>query len=172
MRRKALRSGTRPFLPGVEEKNFRYYPGCLRYLKSRGASFFNDIVEGTKLLRSQVEESLAELVAQGLVVSDSFTGLRALLTPSHRKTNAAARRKHRQPTYDMATAGRWSILQRSAGIADVPSATGRRGLAEELEWEAERQAHVSALQSGKAAARMPVVTAVSYAERRKDRAHY
>ncbi|MDQ3473177.1 MAG: ATP-dependent DNA helicase, partial [Acidobacteriota bacterium] len=89
------------------------------YLKTRGASFFNDIVEGAKLLRSQVEESLAELVAQGLVVSDSFTGLRALLTPSHRKTNAAARRKHRQPVYDMATAGRWSILERGNGIADV-----------------------------------------------------
>ena len=84
------------------------------YLKTRGASFFNDTVEGTKLLRSQVEESLAELVAQGLVVSDSFTGLRALLTPSHRKTNAAARRKHRQPVYEMATAGRWSILERNS----------------------------------------------------------
>jgi ATP-dependent Lhr-like helicase len=90
------------------------------YLQARGASFFNDIVDGAKLLRSQVEESLAELVAQGLVVSDSFTGLRALLTPSHRKTNAAARRKHRQPVYDMATAGRWSILERGSGDAVDP----------------------------------------------------
>ena len=56
------------------------------YLSTRGASFFHDIVEGTKLLRSQVEESLAELVAHGLITSDSFTGLRALLTPSNRKT--------------------------------------------------------------------------------------
>ncbi|MGI8919833.1 MAG: Lhr family helicase [Pyrinomonadaceae bacterium] len=101
------------------------------YLKTRGASFFNDIVEGAKLLRSQVEESLAELVAQGLVVSDSFTGLRALLTPSHRKTNAAARRKHRQPVYDMATAGRWSILERRNGIADVSSANAKRAPAEQ-----------------------------------------
>ena len=73
--------------------------------------FFTDIVENTKLLRSQVEESLAELVANGVVVSDSFTGLRALLTPGSKKTQAAARRKHRQPVYDMASAGRWSILQ-------------------------------------------------------------
>ncbi len=80
---------------------------------SRGASFFTDIVENTKLLRSQVEEALAELVANGVVVSDSFAGLRALLTPGSRKTQAAARRKHRQPVYDMASAGRWSILQRS-----------------------------------------------------------
>ena len=49
----------------------------LEYLRDRGASFFTDIVENTRLLRSQVEESLAELVANGVVVSDSFTGLRA-----------------------------------------------------------------------------------------------
>jgi ATP-dependent helicase Lhr and Lhr-like helicase len=81
------------------------------YLSLRGASFFTDIVENTKLLRSQVEEALAELVANGVVVSDSFAGLRALLTPGSRKTQAAARRKHRQPVYDMGSAGRWSILQ-------------------------------------------------------------
>ena len=82
------------------------------YLAMRGASFFTDIVENTKLLRSQVEEALADLVANGVVVSDSFAGLRALLTPGSRKTQAAARRKHRQPVYDMVSAGRWSILQR------------------------------------------------------------
>jgi len=83
------------------------------YLAMRGASFFTDIVDNTKLLRSQVEEALAELVANGVVVSDSFAGLRALLTPGSRKTQAASRRKHRQPVYDMVSAGRWSILQRS-----------------------------------------------------------
>jgi ATP-dependent Lhr-like helicase len=91
------------------------------YLQMRGASFFTDIVENTKLLRSQVEESLAELVANGVVVSDSFAGLRALLTPGSKKTQAAARRKHRQPVYDMASAGRWSILHRN----EEPAATGR-----------------------------------------------
>ncbi len=90
------------------------------YLTTRGASFFSDIVDGTRLLRAQVEESLAELVANGLVISDSFTGLRALLTPSSRKTQAAARRKHRQPTYEMSSAGRWSLLNREAGQAFVP----------------------------------------------------
>lgn len=87
------------------------------YLTSRGASFFTDVVENTELLRSQVEEALAELVAAGVVVSDSFTGLRALLTPGSRKTQAAAKRKHRQPVYDMASAGRWSILKRSSPVS-------------------------------------------------------
>ena len=94
------------------------------YLQNRGASFFTDIVDGTRLLRSQVEESLAELVAAGLVVSDSFTGLRALLTPGSRKTQAAARRKHRQPVYDMASAGRWSIINRTRQT-DVAAGSSR-----------------------------------------------
>jgi ATP-dependent Lhr-like helicase len=98
------------------------------YLNTRGASFFTDIVENTKLLRSQVEEALAELVANGIVVSDSFAGLRALLTPGSRKTQAAARRKHRQPIYEMASAGRWSILQRTT------SAQNETALTEEVAW--------------------------------------
>jgi ATP-dependent Lhr-like helicase len=95
------------------------------YLATRGASFFTDLVEGTKLLRSQVEEALAELVANGLVVSDSFAGLRALLTPSSRKTQAASRRKHRQPVYEMSSAGRWSLLNR-VGQAFLPVTSGGR----------------------------------------------
>jgi ATP-dependent Lhr-like helicase len=90
------------------------------YLATRGASFFTDIVEGTRLLRSQVEESLGELVANGLVISDSFAGLRALLTPGSRKTQAASRRKHRQPVYEMSSAGRWSLLNRQVGQAFLP----------------------------------------------------
>ncbi|MCM3905320.1 MAG: DEAD/DEAH box helicase [Pyrinomonadaceae bacterium] len=100
--------------PVVEEMTFSTVTQQVYdYLKTRGASFFSDIVEGTKLLRSQVEEALADLVANGLVVSDSFTGLRALLTPSHRKTQAAARRKRREAVYEMSSAGRWSIVNRS-----------------------------------------------------------
>jgi ATP-dependent Lhr-like helicase len=95
------------------------------YLKQRGASFFTDIAENTKLLRSQVEDSLAELVANGVVVSDSFSGLRALLTPGSKKTQAAARRKQRQGVYDMASAGRWSILHRDEVQTDARSSTAK-----------------------------------------------
>jgi ATP-dependent Lhr-like helicase len=110
--------------PSLNELEFSTTTRAVRdYLATRGASFFTDIVEGTKLLRSQVEESLAELVANGLVISDSFAGLRALLTPSSRKTQAAAKRKHRQATYEMSSAGRWSLLQRNAGNADILSTT-------------------------------------------------
>src|SRR5262245_35278930 len=46
------------------------------FIQENGASFFDELVEGTHLLRTQVEEGLAELVALGLVTSDSFAGLR------------------------------------------------------------------------------------------------
>jgi hypothetical protein len=72
------------------------------------------------MLRAQVEEALAELVANGLVISDSFAGLRALLTPASRRTQAAARRKHRQPVYEMSSAGRWSLLDRNPSSTAPP----------------------------------------------------
>jgi ATP-dependent Lhr-like helicase len=128
MRRKNLAIWNSVFpQPSLNELGFSTTTAAVHdYLTTRGASFFSDIVEGTRLLRAQVEEALAELVANGLVISDSFTGLRALLTPSSRKTQAAARRKHRQPTYEMSSAGRWSLLNRQVGQAFqlVPSATG------------------------------------------------
>jgi ATP-dependent Lhr-like helicase len=111
--------------PVIEEMTFSTVTqDVYDYLKTRGASFFSDIVEGTKLLRSQVEESLADLVSSGLVVSDSFTGLRALLTPSHRKTQAAARRKRREAVYEMSSAGRWSIINRMSEPQVVTTGSG------------------------------------------------
>jgi ATP-dependent helicase Lhr and Lhr-like helicase len=82
------------------------------YLVSGGASFFTDLVEGVSLLETQIEEALGELVACGLVTADSFTGLRALLTPSNKRTNASTKRKRREAVYAMSSAGRWSLLSR------------------------------------------------------------
>src|SRR5207249_1153932 len=57
----------------------------LEALDERGASFFGDLTNATGLLRTEVEKGLGELVAWGLVTSDSFAGLRALLVPSDRR---------------------------------------------------------------------------------------
>src|ERR1041384_1207726 len=82
------------------------------YLKEHGASFFVDIVSGTELLPSMVEEALGELVFRGLITADSFTGLRALLTPLSKTTSRAieSRRRRRKPVYSMDEAGRWAIV--------------------------------------------------------------
>ena len=82
-------------------------------LAAQGALFFDEIAEATRLLRPQAEEALAELVALGLVTSDSFAGLRALLVPSgQRKPLAGARRRGRVLSYDIASGGRWALTRR------------------------------------------------------------
>ena len=82
-------------------------------IREHGASFFDELVEGTGLLRNQVEEALAELVALGLVNSDSFGGLRALLVPSDRRRPIAiGRRRRRTVTFGMEDAGRWALARR------------------------------------------------------------
>jgi ATP-dependent Lhr-like helicase len=75
-------------------------------IRQYGASFFDELVEGTGLLRPQVEEALGELVALGMVTSDSFAGLRALL----RKPASGARR--RTTMFAMESAGRWALARR------------------------------------------------------------
>jgi ATP-dependent helicase Lhr and Lhr-like helicase len=83
------------------------------YIRAHGASFFHELVDGTGLLRSEVEEALAELVALGLVSSDSFGGLRALLVPSgERRPIASGRRRRRTVAFGMEDAGRWALARR------------------------------------------------------------
>ena len=93
-------------------------------LAGRGALFFDELADATRLLRSQLEEALAELVALGLIASDSFAGLRALLTPTgKRKPIAGAARRGRILPFGIESGGRWSIVRRAqAQAADDRSA--------------------------------------------------
>ncbi len=95
-------------------------------LQSGGALFFSELVSRTdkSVLPSQVEEALSQLAALGLVTSDSFDGLRALLVPSNKRptfgrNTAKPRRRIRLASIEFA--GRWSLLPRSGGF---PAATG------------------------------------------------
>ena len=67
-------------------------------LQKRGASFFNELVNTTRLLPAFVERALAELAGAGLATADSFAGLRALLAPPEKRRALVE------------TAGRWSLL--------------------------------------------------------------
>jgi ATP-dependent Lhr-like helicase len=85
-------------------------------IEEHGASFFDELIDASGLLRSQVEDALAELVALGLVTSDSFGGLRALLVPSNERRPGfnGRRRRHRKPVYSVDSAGRWALVRRPA----------------------------------------------------------
>lgn len=76
-------------------------------LAARGAMFFVDLVRATGLLRTRVEQGLAELVAAGLVTADRFAGLRALLTPAARRESFS--RPVRAASASLDAAGRWSL---------------------------------------------------------------
>ena len=94
-------------------------------LQSGGALFFSELVNRSGLLPSQVEEALSQLAALGLVTSDSFDGLRALLVPSNKRPTFGrntAKRRRRTNLASIEFAGRWSLLPRSGGF---PAATER-----------------------------------------------
>ncbi|HXF87590.1 MAG TPA: DEAD/DEAH box helicase [Xanthobacteraceae bacterium] len=85
----------------------------LDVIRENGASFFDELAEGSGLLASQAEEALAELVALGLVTSDSFAGLRALLVPSaERRPLHGVHRRRRTVKFGMESAGRWALVRR------------------------------------------------------------
>ncbi|HEY0781903.1 MAG TPA: ATP-dependent DNA helicase, partial [Thermoanaerobaculia bacterium] len=92
-------------------------------LRESGASFFGEIATGAGLLQTQVEAALGELVAHGLVTADSFTGLRALLVPAHKRPriDRSATRGAGTLGFGMENAGRWSLLRRPMPAGQLPS---------------------------------------------------
>jgi len=82
----------------------------LEVLGARGALFTDDLARATKLLATDLERGLGELVARGLVTSDSFASLRAFLLPAY---------KRKSP---IAASGRWSLFRRPGTAPSAPDA--------------------------------------------------
>ena len=109
----------------------------LNALQSGGALFFAELVRRPDVsgLPSQVEEALSQLAALGLVTSDSFDGLRALLVPSNKRPTFATanpsrggfgriigKRRRKTNVASIEFAGRWSLLR-----ANIPPQTSGNG---------------------------------------------
>ncbi len=92
----------------------------LDHLREQGASFFDEIAQATRLLRTELEEALGELVARGLVNADSFGGLRALLVPAARRGSRHGRRTRRANLLGIEDAGRWALV----GASPKPAHAG------------------------------------------------
>jgi ATP-dependent helicase Lhr and Lhr-like helicase len=91
----------------MDEFNFSHEAlKVYKYLLERGACFFDEIVEKTKLFKVQTEDAIGELVASGLLTSDSYTGLRSLLVPSKYRLNGS----RKSVAFTMEQAGRWSLI--------------------------------------------------------------
>jgi ATP-dependent Lhr-like helicase len=96
------------------------------YLAQLGASFFDDIAGGLDTPRTFVEDALRELVAAGLVNSDGFSGLRALLLPADRRRPVAGGGRRRTALFGVEDAGRWALIRRKRipAEAGTQAATG------------------------------------------------
>ncbi|WP_226468521.1 DEAD/DEAH box helicase [Luteimonas panaciterrae] len=90
------------------------------YLSEQGASFFDELVTGAHLLRTELEDALAELVARGRVHCDSYAGLRALLVPASKRSGGSPHRRRRAALFGIEDAGRWALIRRNAP-APVPN---------------------------------------------------
>ena len=91
----------------------------LSYLRTRGASFFDDLLAGTGARAPDAAAALGELITHGLVSADGFAGLRAF-------TGASARRLHA-----VAEAGRWTCVPRRAAGAAGAAGTETEGVGED-----------------------------------------
>ena len=114
--------------PPVDDAEVSEYARQVRgVLERRGASFFPELVAASGLLATQVERGLGELAGAGIVTSDSFAGLRTLITPSsRRKPPAGGLRRQGTIRFGIESAGRWALLKGEAsGIpAEAPSSLG------------------------------------------------
>jgi ATP-dependent Lhr-like helicase len=84
------------------------------YLAAKGASFFDEMRQGTRLLQSELEDALAELVVRGRASCDSFAGLRALMVPASKRSPQRSRHRQHRPLFGIEDAGRWSLIRQDS----------------------------------------------------------
>ena len=94
--------------PGEEPPLSEAARSVLGELRSRGASFFADLAAAGELDADQLRQAIGTLVACGLVTSDGFSGLRALVW--------AARGRPAQHDRRSSFAGRWTTVE-AKGVA-------------------------------------------------------
>jgi ATP-dependent Lhr-like helicase len=106
--------------PPLTSRGERAYEALARH----GAMFYDELQAETRLLPSELEDTLAELVAAGLVNADSYSGLRALLIPAA-KRSSNSRRRRGGGALTMQDAGRWALLRRPAAESPTPPRPAR-----------------------------------------------
>ncbi len=102
-------------------------------LAAEGASFFDELMAGAHLLRTELEDALAELVGRGQVTCDSYAGLRALLVPAAKRATTFARRGRRASLLGIEDAGRWTLTRRAAPVVAAGMPAPARLPAESVE---------------------------------------
>ncbi|KQP13533.1 ATP-dependent DNA helicase [Pseudorhodoferax sp. Leaf267] len=94
----------------------------LGYLATHGASFFDEIVDGERLLPAELEDALAELVVRGRVHCDSTAGLRALMVPAAKRASVLTRKRRSVALFGVQDTGRWTLVRPAAPAPDAAAA--------------------------------------------------
>jgi ATP-dependent Lhr-like helicase len=97
----------------------------LETLQTQGALFFDELQQDARLLRSELEDALGELVAVGLVNADSFAGLRALLAPAAKRSRSSRQSRGGAFIGGMADAGRWALVRKGPAATSDPAPARR-----------------------------------------------
>ncbi|QJD67977.1 DEAD/DEAH box helicase [Xanthomonas campestris pv. badrii] len=80
-------------------------------LQQQGALFFDEIADTARLMGTELEDALSELVVRGRVHCDSYAGLRALLVPASKRPSALSRQRRRASALGIRDAGRWAPVR-------------------------------------------------------------
>jgi len=92
--------------PGADVPGSEVHRAILESLRSRGASFFVDLISAARAPLREVLDALWDLVWAGVVTNDTFAPVRALAWP---KRGAAASPRGRGSFIPPEGAGRWSL---------------------------------------------------------------
>ncbi|KQQ75479.1 ATP-dependent DNA helicase [Xanthomonas sp. Leaf131] len=80
-------------------------------LQQQGALFFDEIADAARLMSTELEDALSELVMRGRAHCDSYAGLRALLVPASKRPSALSRQRRRASALGIRDAGRWAPVR-------------------------------------------------------------
>jgi ATP-dependent helicase Lhr and Lhr-like helicase len=95
--------------PGDPEEASERVLACLR---ERGALFFAELAQATRLSRAELAQALWDGVARGWIAADGFDALRSLLDPQARLEGLGRRsgRLRRGASSGLGREGRWALL--------------------------------------------------------------
>ncbi|MDV2450026.1 DEAD/DEAH box helicase [Xanthomonas hortorum] len=82
-----------------------------KVLQQQGALFFDEIADAARLMSTELEDALSELVMRGRAHCDSYAGLRALLVPASKRPSALSRHRRRASALGIRDAGRWAPVR-------------------------------------------------------------
>lgn len=101
-------------------------------LERQGAMFAADVLNDTRLLPTQLNDILGELVSQGLVTADGFAGLRTLLAARSSEPQQRFRASMPRKRLMLSGSGRWSLWRRDPQPAGELTPSEARAASEEL----------------------------------------